>query len=241
LTFFELQHITKSFGGLVAVNRVSFSVKTGEIAALIGPNGAGKTTIFNVVSGFLAPDSGGICFKDENLVGLQPHQICQRGLVRTFQIVKPFAGLTVIGNIVIGALNRTSDVSSAKANALEIASVVGLNHVKDVEAGGLPLPLRKRLELARALATKPNLLLLDEVMAGLTAPEADEMIKIIRGIRDRGVSIVLIEHVMRGVMALADKVVVLNFGEKIAEAPPQEVVQNKQVIEAYLGEDFLSA
>ena len=241
MTFLELQNITKSFGGLVAVNRVSFSVKTGEIVALIGPNGAGKTTIFNLISGFLNPDCGRIHFKDQNIVGLQPHQICQLGLVRTFQIVKPFAGLSVVGNIVIGALNTTSNVSTARANALDIIRIARLNRVKDVEAGDLPLPLRKRLELARALATKPDMLLLDEVMAGLTATEADEMITIIKGIRDRGVSIVLIEHVMREVMALADKVVVLNFGEKIAEAPPEEVVHNKEVIEAYLGEDFLSA
>ncbi len=241
MSFLELQDITKTFGGLIAVNRVSLSVNLGEILALIGPNGAGKTTIFSIITGFLAPNSGRVLFKDRNLVGLKPHEICQLGLVRTFQIVKPFSGLTVMKNVLIGALNRTPHVREAERRTRDIIELVGLSPMINGEAGALPLPLRKRLELARALATEPRLLLLDEVMAGLNATEADEMIALIKKIRHLGISIVLIEHIMRGVMALADRIVVLNFGEKIAEAPPEQVINNKEVIDAYLGKEFLCA
>ncbi len=236
MAFLELRAVTKSFGGLTALNRVSFSVDSGEILALIGPNGAGKTTIFGLLSGFLTPDEGEAWFDRVDIVGLQPHEICKLGLVRTFQIVKPFSGITVAKNVLIGALNRSRHVSDAEKNARAVIKTVGLEHVIDSEAGSLPLPLRKRLELARALATRPKFLLLDEVMAGLNATEADQMIELIKGLRERGISIVLIEHIMRGVMALADRIVVLNFGEKIAEGLPSKVIHNQEVIDAYLGE-----
>jgi len=241
LSILSADNLSKSFGGLVAVGNLSFKLAQGEILALIGPNGAGKTTVFNCLSGFLPPDEGKIYLDGRPLNGLQPFQICQMGLARTFQIVKPFLTISVLDNVMVGALSKERSTATAKTKSLEIIDFVGLSAWTYQEAQGLPLPLRKRLELARALATRPQVLLLDEVMAGLNPTEVDELIALLKEINDRGVSILLIEHVMRGVIALSKRVIVINYGVKIAEGSPEEVVKDRQVIEAYLGKEFLIA
>ena len=225
----------------MAVNDLSFELEQGEILALIGPNGAGKTTVFNLISGFLPPDEGEVYLKDRSLVGLQPFQICHMGMARTFQIVKPFLTISVLDNVMVGALSRERSTTTAREKSIEIIDFVGLSAWTHKEAQGLPLPLRKRLELARALATRPGVLLLDEVMAGLNPTEVDELIALLQEVNREGVSILLIEHVMRGVMALSKRVIVINYGVKIAEGSPEDVVKDSQVIEAYLGKEFLSA
>jgi len=241
LSLLELIGVCKNFGGLKAVTQVSLDLEEGEILGIIGPNGAGKTTLFNTITGFYKPDEGQIRFQGENLIDLKPHQICKKGMVRTFQIVKPFLQLTVLDNVVIAALNRTKNVQEATERALKTIEFAGLREKADTLATGLTLPHRKRLELARALATEPELILLDEVMAGLTPTEVDELIRLLKEVNKREITILLIEHVMRGVMALSQRVIVLNYGEKIAEGVPEEVVKNRQVIEAYLGEEFGNA
>jgi len=226
----------------MAVDDLSFELEKGEVLALIGPNGAGKTTVFNCLSGFLPPDEGEIHLEDRQLGGLQPFQICQMGMARTFQIVKPFLTISVLDNVMVGALSKEKSTAVARKKSLEIIDFVGLSAWTHTQAQGLPLPLRKRLELARALATRPKVILLDEVMAGLNPTEVDELIALLKEVnRQGGVSIFLIEHVMRGVMALSTRVIVINYGVKIAEGRPEEVVKDKQVIEAYLGKEFLSA
>ncbi|MCX8116743.1 MAG: ABC transporter ATP-binding protein [Desulfobacterota bacterium] len=241
MALLTVKAVSKNFGGLKAVSQVSFELQTGEILGIIGPNGAGKTTLFNVITGFLKPDSGEVWFNGENLVGLKPHQICQRGMVRTFQLVKPFAELTVLENVVVAALNRARTIKEAREKAIRTIELVGLKEKMNAQASGLTIGQRKRLELARTLATEPKLLLLDEVMAGLTPTEVDELIHLLKEVNHRGVTILLIEHVMRGLMALSRRVVVLNYGQKIAEGVPTEVVRDRQVIDAYLGEEFASA
>jgi len=233
--------LTKRFGGLTAVGNLSFELEEGEILGLIGPNGAGKTTVFNCLSGFLPPDKGEIYFEQNLLNRLQPFQISQRGMVRTFQIVKPFLTISVLDNVMVGALAKEKSTARANNKSLEIIEFTGLSDWVHKEAQGLPLPLRKRLELARALATGPKVLLLDEVMAGLNPTEVDELIALLKEINRRGISILLIEHVMRGVMALSQRVMVINYGVKIAEGAPEDVVRDDEVIEAYLGKEFLSA
>ena len=225
----------------MAVGDLSFRLEEGEILGLIGPNGAGKTTIFNCLTGFLTPEEGEVQLEGKSINGLQPYQICQLGMARTFQIVKPFLTISVLDNVMVGALARGKSGRQAKSTSLEIINFVGLSKMAHNEAQGLPLPLRKRLELARALATQPKVLLLDEVMAGLNPTEVDELIELIKEVNHQGVSILLIEHVMQGVMALSQRVIVINYGVKIAEGTPEKVVTDAGVIEAYLGKEFIGA
>jgi branched-chain amino acid transport system ATP-binding protein len=231
----EVRRLTRRFGGLLAVADVSLRVPEGAIAALVGPNGAGKTTLFAAISGFLRPDSGAVMFAGEDVTGLDPHLICSRGLVRTFQVVQPFDRLSVRENIAVGAHLRVAERRQALARATAVAAQVGMSHLLDRPAHALTVAARKRLELARALATAPRLLLLDEVMAGLNPTEMTEMIRIVRGIRDSGVTVFLIEHVMQAVASLAERVHVLNQGRLIAEGAPAEIARMPEVIEAYLG------
>jgi len=235
------QNLTKSFGGLLAVSSLSFQLNQGEILGLIGPNGAGKTTVFNLLTGFMPPDAGTVHLEGNPISGLKPHDICRLGLVRTFQIVRPFLNISVLDNVLVGALARTGSVSRAREQARSLIDFVGMGEMMHIEAQSLPLPFRKRLELARALATKPKVLLLDEVMAGLNPTEIDELIDLILQINRSEISILLIEHVMRGVMALSQRVIVINYGEMIAEGSPDEIVKNPTVIEAYLGKEFVVA
>jgi branched-chain amino acid transport system ATP-binding protein len=234
----KLHRVAKSFRGLRAVANVSFVVEQGAVVALIGPNGAGKTTLFNMVAGALAPDSGEIHFNGGRIDGLRPDQVCAAGIGRTFQIVRPFAGLSVADNVVVGALRSASGVSAARRHAKSVLERLGLAPKRDLPASALTLPDRKRLEVARALATRPKLLLLDEVMAGLRPTECDEMVKLLREINQLDeVTIVLIEHVMRPVMALAQEVFVLHHGEVLARGTPEHITHDAAVLECYLGEE----
>jgi len=228
--------VSKRFHGLVAVDSVSFDVSAGELFAIIGPNGAGKTTLFNMIAGALAPDEGSIRFAGEPIGGLPADAICRRGIARTFQIVRPFPALSVEDNVVIGALLHSSDVVTARAHAQDLLRRLELYEQRNRIAAALTLPDRKRLEVARALATRPRLLLLDEVMAGLRPTESDRVVAVLRGLnREAGLTIVLIEHVMRAVMALASSVLVLDHGVAIAQGKPEVVVRDPAVIASYLG------
>jgi branched-chain amino acid transport system ATP-binding protein len=231
----EVRNLTKAFRGLVAVKNVSFDVRLREILAVIGPNGAGKTTCFNLIAGALKPTAGEIVFEGERISGRMPEEIADRGIVRTFQIVRPMRGMTVLENAMIGAFARTANVSDASDIALSSLARFGLRPKAGMSAAGLTLPDRKMLELARAVAAQPKLLLLDEVMAGLRPSEGDEIVAAIKELHTSGVTVLLIEHVMRVVMALAQRVVVLHHGEKIAEGSPAEVGNDRTVIESYLG------
>jgi branched-chain amino acid transport system ATP-binding protein len=230
--------VSKSFRGLRAVKDASFSLAEGDINALIGPNGAGKTTIFNMIAGVYAPDSGRIVFQDREIQGLRPDQVCAAGIGRTFQIVKPFAGLSVLDNVMVGAFLKERTASGARGHSVSILRKLHLEAKADLPASSLTLPDRKRLEVARALATRPRVLLLDEVMAGLRPTETDQMVQVFRDInRAEGLTILLIEHVMRAVMALARHIGVLHHGEVIARGTPEEIVRDKAVLECYLGEE----
>jgi branched-chain amino acid transport system ATP-binding protein len=236
-----VEGVSKHFRGLLAVDQVSFAVGPGDILAVIGPNGAGKTTLFNMIAGVFAPDDGTISFGGARIDGLAPDAVCRRGIGRTFQIVRPFPALTVEDNVVIGALLRRPDVESARRHARSLLERLDLIDKRALPASTLTLPDRKRLEVARALATDPKLLLLDEVMAGLRPTETDRMVAILSGLnRENGLTIVLIEHVMRAVMALARRVLVLHHGAAIAEGGPAAVVREPAVIESYLGAEALA-
>jgi branched-chain amino acid transport system ATP-binding protein len=234
-------NLSKRFAGLVAVDQVSFEVTAGEIFAVIGPNGAGKTTLFAMIAGALAPDDGTVTFAGARIDGLTPDAVCRRGIARTFQIVRPFPALSVEDNVVIGALLRRADMAAARAHARAVLEMLDLADKRVAIASSLTLPDRKRLEVARALATDPKLLLLDEVMAGLRPTETDRMVAILKQLnRGTGMTILLIEHVMRAVMALASRVLVLHHGATIAQGTPEAVVREPVVIASYLGVEAAS-
>ena len=234
----ELTKVRKSFGGIKAVEDFSLSVEEGEILGLIGPNGAGKSTLFNCIAGVFPPTSGEIVFRGEKINNQRPWDLCCKGLARTFQIVKPFATRSVLYNVMVGAFATTDKRAEAERRALEVLRHLHMEDRKDMRAGTLTIADRKRLEIAKALATRPKLLLLDEVMAGLRPTEVDEMVAIIKRLREGGMTIFVIEHIMRAIMALSDRIAVLHFGTKIAEGPPHEMAHDERVVKAYLGEEY---
>jgi branched-chain amino acid transport system ATP-binding protein len=231
----EVQGLTRHFGGVAAVSDLSFSVNEGEILGLIGPNGAGKTTVFNLVTGFIRPLSGAIRLDGRSVAGMRPHAVARRGIARTFQIVKPFPGLSVLENVTLAAFLRHPARRDAEAAATTVLERVGLAGRRDEIASRLTLMDQKRLETAKALATEPRLLLLDEPMGGLNATEVEAASDLVERIRASGVTIVLVEHVMKAIMRISDRVVVINQGEKIAEGPPARVVEDPAVLAAYFG------
>lgn len=238
MSFFEIRQLVKHFGGLAAVSEVSFEVQRGEIFGLIGPNGSGKTTIFNCISNYHKPTSGQIRFKGRDITGLKTHKICKAGIGRTFQIVRPLGRLTVLDNVIAAAFSRTNTKGDARDLALETLAFCGLAHRRAVLAKSLPIGERKRLEITRALATRPDLLLLDETAAGLNPSEVDQAIALIRKIRDKGVTIIIVEHIMKVIMTISDRIHAINFGQTITQGTPQEVAAHPGVIEAYLGEKY---
>jgi len=236
MSLLEIRNVSKHFGGLAALTNVTYEVNKGEILGLIGPNGAGKTTLFNVVNGFYPPTEGEVFFKGEKVSHLKPHQICKRGMGRTFQVVRPLQRMTTLDNVIASAFLRAKSKAEATTMAFESLQFTGLYEDRNAVSKGLPLGKRKKLEITRALATQPEMLLLDESFAGLNPSEQNDLVEIIRKVRERGITIMVIEHHMKVIMSISDRIVVLNYGEKIAEGNPKEIGNNPLVIEAYLGE-----
>ncbi len=241
MSMLEIQNMTMDFGGLRAIDDLSISIEPGQILGLIGPNGAGKSTAFNCVAGVYKPTSGRILFDGEDITTAKPWDLCKQGMARTFQIVKPFASKSVLFNVMIGAFSKTDHAGRAEEMALETLEFLGMADKKDMPAGALTISDRKRLEIARALATQPKLLLLDEVMAGLRPTEVDDIIAIFKRVRDNGVTIFVIEHIMRAIMTLSDEIVVIQFGKKICQGDPEYVACDENVIKAYLGDDYAAS
>ncbi|NLI82940.1 MAG: ABC transporter ATP-binding protein [Deltaproteobacteria bacterium] len=235
----EVKNLVRDFGGLRAVDHLNLDMDEGQILGLIGPNGAGKSTVFNCIAGVYPPTSGEIRFSGVSVHGEKPWTLCRRGLARTFQIVKPFSSKTVLYNVMVGSFARTDRPAEAERRAMDVLRFLKLDHLHDTKAGNLTIAHRKRLEIARALATEPRMLLLDEVMAGLRPTEVDEMVKIIQQLRERGITIFIIEHIMRAIMALSDWIVVIHFGRKISEGVPAQVAADENVIKAYLGDEYV--
>lgn len=236
MSILEINHVSKFFGGLAANSDVSFTMEPNMIMGLIGPNGAGKTTLFNCITGYYPPSKGEVLFKGKRLNGMQPDAVCRQGMVRTWQKVRPLAKMTVVDNVMVGALARTASLKRAREAAMEQLHVVRMEHRASMLAGGLPIGERKKLEIARALATKPEMVLLDEVMGGLNPAESEEIILLILDLKKRGLTQMVIEHDMKAIMRISDRIVVLNSGEKLAEGGPTEIANNPDVIAAYLGE-----
>jgi branched-chain amino acid transport system ATP-binding protein len=238
VAFFRVEKLVKQFGGLTAVNEVTFEVEKGEIFGLIGPNGSGKTTTFNMISGVYPPTSGKVVYGGREIQGMKPHRICHLGVGRTFQVVKPLGRMSVLDNVIAASFSRVNSMKEARSHALRTLEFCGLSPVQETLAKSLPIAGRKRLEIARAMATRPDLLLLDETAAGLNPTELVEAIDLIRKIRENGATIVIIEHIMRVIMTISDRIHAINFGQTIAEGTPKEVAANPAVIEAYLGTDY---
>ncbi|HAY39729.1 MAG TPA: ABC transporter ATP-binding protein [Desulfobacteraceae bacterium] len=239
MNILEINNLVKDFGGLRAVDTLSLSIEEGEILGMIGPNGAGKSTAFNCIAGVYAPTKGDVYFTGKKINGVRPWNLCKNGLARTFQIVKPFRSKSVLYNVMVGSFVTTDKTAVAEEKALNVLKILSFENKKDERAGNLTIAELKRLEVARALATEPKLLLFDEVMAGLRPAEVDEMVQIIKNLRDQGITIFVIEHIMRAIMALSDRIVVIHFGKKIAEGSPQEVASDENVIKAYLGDEYV--
>lgn len=239
MNILEINNLVKDFGGLRAVDTLSLSIEEGEILGMIGPNGAGKSTAFNCIAGVYAPTKGDVYFTGKKINGVKPWNLCKNGLARTFQIVKPFRSKSVLYNVMVGSFVTTDKTAEAEEKALNVLKILSFENKKDERAGNLTIAELKRLEIARALATEPKLLLFDEVMAGLRPAEVDEMVQIIKNLRDQGITIFVIEHIMRAIMALSDRIVVIHFGKKIAEGSPQEVASDENVIKAYLGDEYV--
>jgi branched-chain amino acid transport system ATP-binding protein len=237
----EIDRLTKDFGGLRAVDRLDISIQDGMILGLIGPNGAGKSTAFNCIAGLYSATSGRVLYKNDDITNLKSYDVCRKGIARTFQLSKPFPNKSVLKNVMVGGFLWSKDRNRAEAKALEVLEFVNLIDKRDVLGKSLTVADRKRLELARALATDPALLLLDEVMAGLRPAEVEEVITIIRKINERGITVFLIEHIMQAIMSLSDVIVVIHYGKKIAEGKPEEIASDEKVIKAYLGEEYVLA
>jgi branched-chain amino acid transport system ATP-binding protein len=238
MSIFEARNLVKYFGGLAAVNGVSFKVEKGEIFGLIGPNGSGKTTVFNLINNYYPLTSGDIFFNDKSIKGLKTHTICHLGIARTFQVVKPLARMTVLENVTASAFCRVNTIKEAQKLASEAIEFCGLEHYKDQRAKGLPIGLRKRLEITRAVATQPELILLDETAAGLNPKELDQAIKLIKEINRRGITIIIVEHIMKVIMTISNRILAINYGRPIAQGTPEEVSRNPEVVKAYLGEEY---